>query len=132
MKILSIAKDGGPQSNTTGYWLLEIKWLFSIVLLRFSKGTRENFHNHAFNAISWVLFGTLLEERKLPYDIFSYKYLLSSLMPIITTKNNLHRGYGVSDNTRVLSFRGPWNLTWKEWVPKFNTYVFLTNGRKIV
>ena len=41
MKILNIAKDGGPESNVTGYWLVESKRFFSIVLLKFDKGSRE-------------------------------------------------------------------------------------------
>lgn len=61
MKFLFKSKDGGPDSNVVGYWLVESKKLFSIVLLCFNKGSREAFHNHAFNAISWVISGRLDE-----------------------------------------------------------------------
>ena len=61
MKFLFKAKDGGPESKVTGYWLIESKRWFSIALLRFDEGSREAFHTHAFNAISWVLWGELLE-----------------------------------------------------------------------
>lgn len=52
MKILSKSYDGGPDSGVDGYWLIEIKSWFSIVLLHFNPGTREAFHNHAFNALT--------------------------------------------------------------------------------
>jgi len=40
--------------------------------------------------------------------------------------------FGVADKTWVLSFRGPWNKTWKEWLPKEGKEITLTNGREIV
>jgi len=54
-------KDGGPDSTVTGYWLIESKKWFSIVLLKFEGKSREAFHTHAFNAISWLLKGKLIE-----------------------------------------------------------------------
>jgi hypothetical protein len=51
MKFLSKCKDGGPESPVTAYVLVEIKSLFSVMLLHFS-GTREAFHSHAFNALT--------------------------------------------------------------------------------
>ena len=50
MKLFHKSHDGGKNSGVTGYWLIEWKSGFSIVVLRFSKGTREAFHSHAFNA----------------------------------------------------------------------------------
>ena len=50
-------KDGGPESKVDGYWLFRHKRLFTVALLRFSKGSREAYHSHAFNAVSWVLTG---------------------------------------------------------------------------
>ena len=61
MKLFHKAKDGGPASTVTGYWLIESKRFFSIVLLRFDGPSREAFHTHAFNSISWVVKGVLLE-----------------------------------------------------------------------
>lgn len=55
--------DGGESSNVSGYWLIEMKKLFSIVLLRFEPSHRENFHSHAFNALTIWLKGEVLEER---------------------------------------------------------------------
>lgn len=130
MKLFHKSKDGGKDSNVTGYWLIEAKSLFSIVLLRFDKGSREAFHNHAFNAVSWVLKGGLVEFVKEPYIFMST--FNPSLKPIYTSRDRMHQVRGVADATWVLSFRGPWSRTWKEWLPAEDKEVTLTNGRKIV
>ena len=128
MKILHIAKDGGKESNVTGYWLIEAKSLFSIVLLRFSKGSREAYHTHAFNAISWVLKGEM-HEYLVTNKVIKMK---PSLLPIYTSRDRMHQVLGVADNTWALSFRGPWVDTWKEYLPKLKRYITLTHGRNIV
>ena len=55
MKLCYVGKDGGPESTVWGFWLIEIKKLFSVALLCFENGSREAFHTHAFNSVSWVL-----------------------------------------------------------------------------
>lgn len=125
MKILYKGKDGGPESNVTGYWLIEIKWLFSIAFLRFSHGTREAYHSHAFNCISWVLWG-LLEEQHLNGKI---KWHGPSIFPILTWRDTFHKVFS-HGTTWVLTFRGPWSKTWKEDVG--GKEITLTHGRKIV
>jgi len=47
MRLFQKAKDGGPESPVDGYFLIEIKSLFSIALLKFNNGGRENYHTHA-------------------------------------------------------------------------------------
>lgn len=127
MKIFSKSKDGGPVSNVTGYWLIECKSLFSIVLLRFDKGTRNAYHNHAFDAVSWVLSGNMYEE-VLHSDIGIN--LKPSIIPIYTSRERFHKVHGIAERTWVLSFRGPWTKYWKEYS---NTgFTTLTNGRKVV
>ena len=134
-KFLFKSKDGGPESNVTGYWLIESKRFFSIVLLRFDKGSREVFHNHAFNAWSWILNGELKELHKVKgfmYDHLLENSMKPSFLPIFTHQNRMHQVHGVADKSWALSFRGPWNKTWKEWLPKEGREVTLTSGRKIV
>lgn len=106
MRLLFKGKDGGPESNVTGYWLIEAKGLFSFVLLRFDKGSREAYHSHAFNAWSWKL--------------------------VYTSRERMHKVYGMSDRTWVLSFRGPWADKWQEFFDKTRKFVTLTHGRKVV
>lgn len=129
MKLFTIRKDGGKDSNVTGYWLIEIKSLFSIAILKFSKGSRDAYHSHAFNCISWVLSGHLFEDR-----IINNKHIYTnfkpSILPIYTTRDNLHKVHGVTDFTWVLTFRGPWVNNWNELLN--NKYITLTHGRKVV
>lgn len=132
MKLFHQAKDGGPDSNVTGYWLIESKMFFSIALLRFSRGSRENYHNHAFNAISWILKGNLLEYVKTNSTRESLHDLMPSLLPVITTRNRMHKVYGCANATWAITFRGPWANTWKEYAPKLKQFITLTHGRKIV
>lgn len=124
MKLLSKGKDGGPASTVTGYWLTEIKKLFSVVLLRFGHGSRDEYHSHAFNSISWVLKGRL-EEEMLDGTFVTHK---PSWRPIITKRSTFHRV--VSDGTTwVFSLRGPWSKFWKEYSPVTDEYTTLTEHR---
>lgn len=135
MKLFKKMKDGGPDSSVTGYWLIEWKSVFSIVLLNFRGKGREEYHSHAFNAISWVLKGELREE---PLH-GSVNYFFPSLRPIYTPRSMVHRVDPINDerdpnvpSTWVLSFRGPWSKTWFEYWPKEDVYVKLGPGRQII
>ena len=131
MKFFFKSKDGGPDSNVVGYWLVESKKLFSIVLLCFNKGSREAFHSHAFNAISWVISGRLDECIKNKYG-YKNELILPSAKPIFTPRERLHKVTGLANKTWVITFRGPWSNTWKEFFDKTNEEVTLTSGRKII
>lgn len=127
MKFLSIAKDGGPKSTVTGYWLTEVKSLFSAVLLRFADGSRDEYHSHAFNSLNWVLRGRVVE-KCIDGEERSYG---PSIVPILTTRSRFHRV--VSDGTTwVFSLRGPWKRFWREYDPKTKGFSTLTHGRKTV
>lgn len=127
MRILSWRKDGGSKSTVTGFWLVEIKSLFSIVLLRFGKGSREAFHNHAFGALTWFLSGQV-EEHHLDGRVLTWK---PSFLPKFTPRSCFHKVYG-KETTWALSLRGPWTRTWKEYLPDSDEFVTLSNGRKVV
>ena len=116
MKLFEKAKDGGPESTVWGYFLVEIKWLFSIVLLKFEGKSRPAYHSHAFNAISWVLSGMLTEIflKKNPDSVCTNDYHLPGLWPVFTFRDTFHK-VDAEDPTWVLSFRGPWSKTWKEY-----------------
>jgi len=127
MKILSFGSDGGKKSGVSGFWLFEIKSLFSIVFLRFSKGTRENYHSHAFNAYTWFLWGEV-EEQHLTHEPINWG---PSFWPKYTPKSCFHRVKALTD-TYAVSFRGPWDTTWKEYNPESEKFIELTHGRKII
>jgi hypothetical protein len=132
MRLFSKAKDGGPKSTVTGYWLVELKRLFSVVLLKFSNGSRDEYHDHAFSSLNWVLRGMVIEE---VIDeggrILFHKAYGPGWRPILTRRNRLHRvvSYGT---TWVFSLRGPWRRTWHEYDPRNDRFSTLTHGRKVV
>lgn len=128
MKFFKKMKDGGPASTVTGYWLVEIKKLFSVVLLRFDDGSRDAYHSHAFDSINWVLRGEV-EEQGL-FDSFTKRYL-PSFIPVITRRERFHRVVS-RGTTWVFSIRGPWLDEWFEYDPKTDRTSTLTHGREVV
>lgn len=119
--------DGGQDSGVTGYFLIEFKPLFSIGLLHFKDGSRENYHSHAFNALSWFLRGKITEQKLRRKD----HHFAPSLLPKYTPRENIHRVISHGD-TWCLTLRGPWTPTWIEYRPDTDEFVKLTHGRKVV
>ena len=117
------SKDGGPESHVTG-WFIEWKAVATLCLLRFSPGSRDAYHSHAFNCVSVVLRG-LLSEHCMGYN-HTTEYAASPL-PFCTYRSTLHKVIGVGTSW-VLSLRGPWTNTWREWVPGLG-YRTLGRGR---
>lgn len=118
--------DGGKESGVTGYMLIEWKNLFSIGFLNFKKGSREAFHSHAFNAITWWLSGKVTE-----IQVSGEKKDFSpSLRPKVTKRDCFHKVIA-HRNTWAVTVRGPWADTWKE-LRKSEGEITLTHGRKIV
>lgn len=128
MKLFYKGKDGGPESKVTGFWLIESKAFGSIALLKFDRGFRDAYHTHAFHAISWLLFGEL-KEITFNDQVITYK---PSLIPIWTPKKRYHQVQGVAKTSWALTFRGPWENKWKEYLPDKQKEISLTHGRKIV
>lgn len=122
-KLFCIKSDGGKDSGVTAFFLIEWKILFSIGILHFKKGTREAFHSHAFNAITWWLTGRVTE---IKIDGTEKEYG-PALKPKLTTRDNFHKVKAHKD-TYALTLRGPWQDTWQEF--KNNLFVTLTHGRK--
>lgn len=127
MRFFHVGKDGGPYSTVTGYWLVEIKSLLSIALLKFENGSRDEYHTHAFNSISWLLRGHLREEHLHGCE---YHYFPGP-NPIPTLRSTFHRVF--SEGTSwVLTIRGPWWEQWKEYNGLNKTLSVLVNGRVVV
>lgn len=124
-RILYVKPDGGKDSGVTGYFLIEWKTVFSIGLLRFRKGSREAFHSHAFNAVTFWLKGSVTEEC-LEGDSKPFK---ASFRPKITKRSKFHKVIAHKD-TWALTFRGPWVDYWMEF--KGGKLLVLTHGRKLV
>lgn len=129
MRLLSWCKDGGPESTVSAFWLLEIKSLFSVGLLRFGHGSRSSYHTHAFNSWSWLLSGQLLETSY--YDNEPQRVYTPSWRWIKTAREVFHRvaSWG---NSWVFTLRGPWRKYWYEYNPEAGQWTSLTHGRKEV
>ena len=118
--------DGGKSSGVSA-WGLEIKGLCSIILLRFKPNQRQNYHSHAFNAITIWLKGMVLEERINP---LKYQYYYPGDVKY-TGRDNIHKIHVCRDVAWALTFRGPWKDVWSEHTPE-GKEIQLTHGRKVV
>lgn len=123
ISILKKASDGGKDSGVTAYWLIEWKGLFSVGFLRFSEGSREAYHSHAFNAVTWWLRGEVEEHFKDGGEVCKWT---PSFKPKKTPRKCFHKVYALKE-TWALTFRGPWVDTWQEF--KNGKLVTLRKGR---
>lgn len=126
MKFFKRSHDGGPNSGVTGYWLCEGKKSFSIVLLHFQPGSRDAFHNHAFNALTIWLRGTVEEHRifgavPTTYKAGDFKW---------TPRKRFHKIIAGAAGAWCLSIRGPWLDGWME--SRAGEETVLTHGRREV
>jgi len=124
--LFKMKTDGGDKSGVVGFFLIEWKPMFSIALLRFSKGSREAYHSHAFHAITFWLKGEVIEEM---FDGTQKTFKGLTLKPKLTLRNCFHKVIGVTESW-AFTLRGPWKDTWKE--SRSGEEVVLTHGRKIV
>lgn len=127
MRFLSRSKDGGQNSSVDGFWLVEMKSLFSAALLRFRGKSREVYHSHAFNSISWLVRGSLIEHL---LDGTEVRHT-PSLRPIITLRSTVHKVDSDGD-TVVITFRGSWSEYWWEFQPESEIWSRLEHGRRVV
>lgn len=121
--ILEKGKDGGPESKVDGFWIFRHKKLFTLALLRFNKGSREAYHSHAFNSISWLLTGGLRELQAMMRGDGVLDLELNhtpGVWPIVTLRSTMHKVYGEAEDNWVLTFRGPWADTWCEMIEDAN------------
>jgi hypothetical protein len=125
MKLLWGAKDGGPESRVW-CWGIESKRFGSLLILKFAKGSREAYHTHAFNSLSWVLRGRLHEH----HHLWRTQTHVPQLRPIRTKRSTFHMVSGVPETTWVFTLRGPWTSMWQEYIPATGRIVGLTHGRK--
>ena len=121
-----IKPDGGAKSGVTAYFLVEWKVAFSIGILKFNPGSREAFHSHAFNGLTFWLKGHVTE---VLYPSAATQDFKPSLRPKFTPKTNVHKVIA-HKTTYALVFRGPWENVWHE--IRGGRRVNLTHGRQEV
>jgi hypothetical protein len=122
-RLLFIAPDGGKDSGVQAFFIIEWKAVFSIAILRFNKGSREAYHNHAFHALTWWLKGKVTEQ-KITGELKEYT---PSFIPKFTSRSNFHK-VNAHKTTYALTIRGPWKDTWEEY--RKGMLITLTHGRK--
>lgn len=127
MRLFQKVKDGGPESPVDAYFLIELKGLFSVALLKFNEGHRESYHSHAFDALTWFLSGELVEDNLHAHP----ERYRRGILPKVTPRSQMHRVKAYKDSW-CLTLRGPWNDKWQEYNPDTKMFTVLTNGRKIV
>lgn len=127
MKFFRWGRDGGVQSSVFGFWFVEIKCLFSIVLLRFEGDSREAFHSHAFNALTWWLTG---EVEEILVDGTTRRWR-PSLLPKVTRRSCFHKVKPLR-RTWALSIRGPWSKTWHEYNRSTQELTTFAHSRRVV
>jgi hypothetical protein len=94
--------------------IFECKWLFSIILFYFhkSEGSQDRYHTHAFNALSFKLFGeyneyVLLDEATGEYEV-QRRDKIFQYFP----SDSYHK-IGNSTECMTLLISGPWKRTGK-------------------
>lgn len=133
MKFFETSKDGGPESTVHAHWIIELKGLFSIALLRFEDGSRDAYHSHAFNSISWVLSGELTEHvlgENDPNEDPIINWYQRSWKPVVTLRSTFHKVIS-KGRTWVLTIRGPWAKEWYEFDENTRESRVLGNGRQV-
>lgn len=118
-------KDGGPFSKVK-CWGIEIKSLFSVLVCKFDEGSRDAFHNHAFNSYSLLFMGALCEQVHGFYAPVIYK----GFTYIKTPRERFHKVSGIEKNNWILTIRGPWKSEWKE-INNLGNQI-LTHGRRVI
>ena len=107
------------------YVIFECKYLFSIIIFYFEKsnGSQDRYHTHAFNALSFKLFGEYTEYELI--DEHSEAFTIKRRTQIFKyfPRNSYHK-IGNSNGCITVLLSGPWNKTWKEFkdgvVTKYN------------
>lgn len=125
IKFFTKSHDGGANSGVTAYFLIEWKRVFSVAVLRFSKGSREAFHSHAFNALTWWLKGAVREE----FPSGNSLDWRPSFKPKLTPRRNIHK-IVAQETSWAFTLRGPWVDRWIEY--KTGKEIVLSHGRKVI
>ena len=114
--------------------IFEYKYLFSIIFFYFHKsnGEQDRYHTHAFNAISFKIFGTY--DEYILDDETTGKYHIENRKDIIKyfPRNRFHK-IGKSTGCLTMLLSGQWNGGWKEYICGANNKIVnYTFGRKVI
>ena len=117
------------QQEVSQFVIFECKWLFSIIIFYFHKceESQDRFHTHAFNALSFKLFGEY-DEHILDNELTG-DYHIERRKSIIKyfPRDSYHR-IANSDGCCTLLLSGRWKKYWKEYID--GEVVYYGWGRK--
>lgn len=97
--------------------IFECKFLFSIIVFYFhkSESSQDRFHTHAFNALSFKIFGEyseyILDNEKTGEFHIERRIQFFKYFP----RDSYHK-IGNSNGCATLLLSGPWKRTWKEYI----------------
>lgn len=109
------------------FTIIEIKYLFGIIVNIFNTTDQDRFHSHAFHALSWMVRGHYFEDVLENNAVISKKIERSRFIP----KNYIHKITLSTPNAVSVTFEGPWGSTWNEYFDsgRVKTYGW---GRKVL
>lgn len=112
--------------------VFECKWLFSIIIFYFhkSEGSQDRFHTHAFNAISFKLFGSYVEHRLLDDKTGWYSVHKRTQFFKYFPRDSYHR-IAKSNGCSTILISGPWKKEWKEYIEGNGKIQHYNWGRRI-
>jgi hypothetical protein len=98
--------------------LFEYKPLFSVIFFWFTKSDRvqDRFHTHAFNAISFKLFGRYTEYVLIDEESGAFEKNERTQVIKYFPRNSYHAIGQSKRGCLTLLISGPWKATWKEWI----------------
>ena len=106
--------------------LFEHKRLFGIIFFYFNGRMQDRFHTHAFNAVSFKLWGNYLEGIFNP-ETNEIRYEVRNKIVKYFPRDSYH-SINNSKGCCTMLIQGPWKKTWKEY--KDGKEVYLTWHRK--
>jgi hypothetical protein len=122
------------------YTLFEFKKFGGILFHNFKTIEQDRYHDHAFSAIAFLLWGGYEEEQLIPYTdlegrpaaIIKYNIVNQWLKPRWIPRKYMHRILKAQPNTWTVLFFGPWKATWREYFPILYTTKVYSWGRKVI
>ena len=96
--------------------IFECKWLFSIIFFYFHKSdsSQDRYHTHAFNALSFKLWGEYTEYLLLNELSGAFKVRRRTNIFQFFPRDSYHK-IGNSNGCCTLLLSGPWCNKWKEY-----------------
>lgn len=126
-KILHFDDTSLGVGNIKRFTILEIKYLFGIIVNIFNTTDQDRYHSHAFHALSLMIYGYYYEDVIIDNKIVTKKIQKSRFIP----RNYIHKITHSSKNAISITFEGPWERTWNEYFDNGRIKVY-TWGRKVI